>query len=178
MLNDRSEAFELLSSLKAPDRLIQHASFVVGAANMLLTELQCLGVPCDARVVELGAILHDAGKILHPEELSMPGSLHEQAGEALLLAQGVQPEVARCAASHRDWNRPEITFEERIVSLADKLWKGKRDPDLELIVIDDSAAKLHLSRWEIFERLDSAFEEIASHGANRLQESRHEQGLS
>ena len=99
MLKDRSEAFALLRDLGAPDRLIHHAQMVSQAAEQLLLEFAALAIPMDVRSVELGAILHDTGKILHPEELSEPGSLHEKAGEALLLSHGVQPEVARCCSS-------------------------------------------------------------------------------
>jgi hypothetical protein len=56
--------------------------------------------------------------------------------------------------------------------LADKLWKGKREAALELSIIDGIAAKLVTSRWDIFERLDTAFEEIAAQGIKRLHESR------
>jgi hypothetical protein len=65
----------------------------------------------------------------------------------------------------------ETSFEERTVSLADKLWKGKRDDALEMSVIDEIAAKLGNSRWGVFERLDTAFEKIAAGGAERVRRS-------
>jgi hypothetical protein len=116
--------------------------------------------------------LHDAGEIQQPQELSQPGTLHEKAGEALLLSQGVRPEVARFCVSHVQWNLPGISLEERVVALADKLWKGKREPDLELDVIDEVAARLGGSRWDVFEALDNTFEKIAASGAERLELSR------
>ena len=172
MLKDRSDAYELLKDLGAPDRLVHHAQLVGQAADLLLLEFQSLGVICDVCVIELGAVLHDIGKIPHPEELSAPGSLHEQAGEALLLMHGVQPEVARCCTSHGAWNLPGVSLEERTVALADKLWKGKREAELELSVIDEVAVRLGVSRWDVFEQLDTAFEAIAAGGAERLQGSR------
>jgi hypothetical protein len=174
MLKDRSDAYELLRSLKAPDRLIQHAQIVSQTADSLLMKLKALGIFCNDLTVELGAVLHDAGKTLHPQELSVSGTLHLQAGKALLLANGVQPEVACCCHSHGAgaWNLPAVTFEERIVALADKLWKGKRIAELELGIIDEVATRLGVSRWEVFERLDNAFEEIASGGAERLRQSK------
>jgi hypothetical protein len=69
---------------------------------------------------------------------------------------------------------PEVSLEERTVALADKLWKGKREAELELLIIDEVAARLGISRWDIFERLDSSFEEIASGGAERLQGSKQQ----
>jgi hypothetical protein len=174
MLKNRSDAYELLKELGAPNRLVHHAQLVLDAADLLLLEFQALGVTCDVRLIELGAVLHDAGKIHHPQELSEPGSLHEQTGQTLLLAHGVQPEIARCYASHGAWNLPGVSFEEHVVALADKLWKGKRDSALELIVIDEVAVRLETSRWDVFERLDSSFEQIAAQGAERIQRSMSE----
>ena len=105
-------------------------------------------------------------------ELSQPGTLHEQAGEALLLSHGVQPEVARFCVTHAQWNLPDGSLEGRVVALADKLWKGKREPDLELDVIDEVAARLGGSRWDVFETLDNTFEKIAASGVERLELSR------
>jgi putative nucleotidyltransferase with HDIG domain len=174
MLQDRNDAYEMLRELGAPNRLVHHAQLVGEAADLLLLEFQALGLTCDVRTIELGAALHDVGKINHPEELSEIGSLHEQAGQALLLAHGVQPEIARCCASHGAWNLPGVSLEERVVALADKLWKGKREAALELSVIDEIAVRMGVSRWDVFERLDSTFEKIAVGGADRIQQSRPE----
>jgi HD superfamily phosphodiesterase len=171
MLKDRNEAYELLKNLGAPDRLMRHAHLVAEAADQLLLKFETVGVTCDVQVVELGAVLHDTGKIRHLNELSEPGSLHEQAGRDILLTHGVQPKIAQCCASHGAWDSPDISFEERIVSLADKLWKGKREAALELIIIDEIAKRLGVSRWDVFERLDTAFEEIAADGAERVHRS-------
>jgi hypothetical protein len=171
MLKNRDDAFQLLHDLGAPDRLVRHAQLVLQSADELISEFRSLGVTFDERTVEVGAILHDAGKICHPQELASPGNLHESAGEALLLTHGVQPEVARICASHGSEHVTATSFEERIVSLADKLWKGKRDDELELSVIDEIATKLGNSRWDIFEGLDSAFERIAAGGTERVQRS-------
>jgi hypothetical protein len=130
-------------------------------------------VPIDVRVVQCGAILHDAGKIQHPQELFEPGSLHEQAGEAMLLDRGIEPAIARCCASHAAWDSPDVPLEERVVALADKLWKGKREADLELLVIDEIAKRLKVTRWDVFERFDTVFEEIALGGSERVEQSRH-----
>jgi putative nucleotidyltransferase with HDIG domain len=172
MLKDRNDALFLLNELGATPRLVHHSQTVGHAADAVMGRLKSLGIICDARLIEMGAILHDAGKIQQPQELSQPGTLHEKAGEALLLSQGVQPEVARFCVSHAQWNLPGISLEERVVALADKLWKGKREPDLELDVIDEVAARLGGSRWDVFEALDNTFENIAASGAERLELSR------
>lgn len=90
----------------------------------------------------------------------------------MLLANGVQPNVAKCCVSHAEWATDDVSFEERSVALADKLWTGKRETALELLVIDMAAARLGVGRWGIFERLDTAFEAIAAQGDERIARSR------
>lgn len=171
-LNNRSDAYRLLKDLGAPERLLVHVVLVGEAADRLIQAYAELGVGFDANLVELGVALHDAGKILHPEELDAPGARHEHAGEALLLAHGVPPRVARCCVSHAAWKEKNVSFEERSVALADKLWKGKREEALELGIIDEAASRLDTGRWDVFTRLDAVFEEIAAAGPERLERSR------
>jgi len=170
-LTNRNDAYNLLSQLGAPERLLRHAQLVGEAADSLIGAYRELGVEFNAAVIELGAAIHDAGKIVHPEELSGPGSRHEWAGQALMLRHGVQPEVAKCCVSHAAWRNADVTFEERTVALADKLWKGKRETDLELAVIDEAAIRLDVGRWDVFDRLDLAFETIAASADERLRRS-------
>lgn len=172
MLTSREDAYELLTALGAHDRLVRHAQLVAEAAGRLIVLFQSFDIDVNFEVIELGAILHDTGKIQHPSELREPGSLHEQAGQTLLLAHGVQPEIARCCVSHGAWNISGVSLEERTVALADKLWKGKRESDLELSIIDAIATKLGKSRWDVFERLDTGFEEIAAGGSGRIEASK------
>jgi hypothetical protein len=90
----------------------------------------------------------------------------------LLLSHGVQPEFAKFSVTHASWNLPNVSLEERVVALADNLWSGKRESDLELSVIDEVALKLGSLRCDVSEPLDSAFESIAASGAERLKRSR------
>jgi hypothetical protein len=170
-LANRYDVYNLLRQLGAPERLLRHAQLVGEAADSLIKVYRELGVEFDVSVIELGAAIHDAGKIVHPEELSGPGSRHEGAGQALVLKHGVRPEVAKCCISHAAWRNPDVTFEERTVALADKLWKGKRDTDLELVIIDEAAIRLGVGRWDVFARLDLAFEGIAASADERLRQS-------
>lgn len=172
MLETRQDAYDLLRRLGAPQRLLVHVQLVGEAADRLMEEYADLGLDVDAKLIALGVAVHDAGKIRHPEELEGAGSMHESAGEVLLLTHGVQPEIARCCVSHAKWQCGDVSFEERSVALADKHWKGKREEALELTVIDNVAAKLGLERWDVFTRLDAVFEAIAAGGAERLARSR------
>ncbi len=168
---NRVEAYQLLSKLGAPPRLILHVQLVGEAADLLMDAYRRLGVRFDGSLIEVGVAVHDAGKILHPDELSGPGSQHEPAGEALLLQHGVSSGVARCCVTHAAWQGPGVSLEERSVALADKLWKGKRDEDLELHVIDEVALQLKVDRWAIFQALDAVFEDIAAAAPDRLHRS-------
>jgi hypothetical protein len=116
-------------------------------------------------------LLHDAGKILHPEEFSQKGSQHEPAGEALLLSHQVPPHIARCCLSHAQWSSMNCSLEELLVALADTLWKGIRKQELELRVIDAIAAQRKKDRWDLFIELDALFEKIACGGDDRLRRS-------
>lgn len=171
MLRNRADAAAMLRALGAGEHLLRHLQLVGEAADALMAVYRGLHLRFDAHLIELGVALHDAGKIVHPEELDGPGSRHEPAGQALMLANGVAPALARCCVSHAAWQEPGNSFEELSVALADKLWKGKREEALELLVIDMIAAQRGQARWDVFTTLDSAFEEIAAGGSKRLRRS-------
>jgi HD domain len=164
-------AYAFLKELGAVDRLIQHVQLVGEAAEELIAQLQTLGLSFDVEWVRLGVAFHDVGKILHPLELVEKGTQHEAAGELLLLAQNVDPKVARCCKSHGQWQNMECSFEELVVALADHLWKGKRNVELEHLVIDRAAGMLQQDYWDLFVVLDSGFEAIAAGGHIRLSRS-------
>lgn len=172
MIASPSDAYALLKRLGAPRHLIRHLQLVGDAVDELLRGYQALKIPIDALFVRLGVAVHDAGKILHPEELLGPGSQHEEAGRALLVKHGVQPKIAQCCISHAAWQQSNVTFEERTIAIADKLWKGKRESGLEMLVVDEAARKIGKDRWDLFIPLDSLFEDIASKGVRRLAQSK------
>jgi hypothetical protein len=57
-----------------------------------------------------------------------------------LLAQGISPQLARFAGTHAAWTGPDIRIEDLLVSVADKIWKNKRVPELEDLVVARLAA--------------------------------------
>jgi HD superfamily phosphodiesterase len=166
------DAETLLVELGAPDRLVRHGRLVLEAADELLAQLRFLGIALDRHLVRAGALLHDAGKILHPGELSGGGAEHEPAGERLLAEHGIDLAIARCCMSHARWATMTCSLEELLVALADALWKGVRREALEKRVIDEIACRLGVSVWSVYTDLDSCFERIAEGGAERLQRSR------
>lgn len=166
-----ASARDLLVSLGAPPRLLRHIELVHEAAELLLLKLAALHVPIRADFVRVGVALHDSGKVLHPAELNSPGARHEPDGEALLLRSGVSPELARVCMSHARWETMDVSLEELVIALADKLWKGVRSPRLEERCIDAVAAALGKARWDVFIELDGSFEDIAGDGQARLDRS-------
>ncbi len=62
----------------------------------------------------------------------------------------------------------ECSLEELLVALADNLWKGKRNTQLEDIVIKRLAIQCKKDYWELFLEMDLCFEIIAIEGDSRL----------
>ncbi|MFD4675932.1 HD domain-containing protein [Lentzea sp. NPDC058450] len=165
-----AEAEELLTDLHAPPRLAAHLRAVHDVACELLTWLteHHPSLTVDQEAVRYGAATHDIGKVLHPNELSGPGSDHEPAGHTLLLSRGVPPHLARFAGTHGSWTADGITLEDLLVSLADKVWKAKRVPDLEQRVTDHLATAGGQEPWEVYLALDDELNRIAESADARL----------
>jgi hypothetical protein len=166
------DAYELLKDLGTTPHLIQHVRLVAEAAEILISQLNRFKISFDRDWIRLGVVFHDTGKILHPSELIEIGDRHEAAGEILLLANGVDPKIARCCRSHGQWQEMECSFEELTIALADCLWKGKRNKDLEHRVIESIAIMCARDYWDIFIELDNGFEQIATDGETRLSRSK------
>ncbi|MGC4114479.1 MAG: HDIG domain-containing protein [Myxococcales bacterium] len=167
------EALALLRALGAPPRLIRHHELVAEAASALLAELRkAFTLDFDDGMVLVGAALHDAGKIEHPAELDEPGSEHAESGVALLMREGVEPAVARFCRTHATWPDEEVMLEDLLVALADKLWKGKRDDELEKRVCHAIEVSTGRASWDVFEHTDDVFTAIAADGDLRLVRSR------
>lgn len=167
------DAYKFLRDLGALPKLLLHVKLVGEAAEILIETLKELKVPFDADFVRFGVAFHDTGKIFHVNELSEKGNLHEEFGEKLLLSKGVDKKLAKCCQSHGKWKMMDCSFEEYLIALSDKLWKGKRENLLEEIVIDKITLIINQDRWEVFEELDSCFEKIASEGESRLLRSQN-----
>ncbi|MET9593030.1 HD domain-containing protein [Streptomyces sp. NPDC006516] len=160
----------LLSELGSPPRLAAHLRAVHDVARQLVDWMQqcCPAVIFDREAVLFGAATHDIGKTVHLEELSRPGSAHEEAGQALLLSHGISPELARFAATHASWAEAGVGFEDLLVSLADKIWKNKRVPELEDLVVAQLARVTGRAAWEEFIALDEILARIGDVADERL----------
>ena len=65
----------------------------------------------------------------------------------------------------------ECSLEELLVAASDKLWKGKREADLEKEIIERLSKLVNQDYWELFIEMDSYFEIIAANGEERLSRS-------
>jgi hypothetical protein len=163
------QALDLLSALGASPWLVRHHELVLEAAELLCDRIgRDLAVSFDRSAVLLGAALHDAGKIVHPDEMSAPGHQHEIAGRLLLSSSGIADDVARFCVTHAEWDGVDVMLEDLLVAAADKLWKGKRDEALEKRLAERIAMATGREAWEVFDRLDSICESIAADGNVRL----------
>jgi putative nucleotidyltransferase with HDIG domain len=162
----------LLVELGAAPRLLRHVELVAEAAELLLAKLGELGVPLRIDLVRIGALLHDAGKVVHPGELERSGHEHQPAGQALLLQRGASPELARICMTHARWNQMPVSLEELVVAVADKIWKGVRKHELEELFVARVAKALGKERWDLDLELDGLLEQIAADGPSRLERSR------
>jgi hypothetical protein len=165
-------AAELLQAVGAPARLGAHLRAVHDVAVQLLDWLgeaaPRLARGVDRNAVVFGAATHDIGKAQFPGELSGPGAQHEAAGEALLLSYGVPGDLAKFAALHARWDRPDAAVEELLVTLADKVWKGRRESGLEERIAELIGAAEGRPAWEAFMALDDVLTRIAGGADERL----------
>jgi putative nucleotidyltransferase with HDIG domain len=158
----------LLESLHAPSRLVAHLTLVHDVALTLTQRLDAAwpDLAYDRELVWLGAALHDVGKILHPEELTQPGHVHEQAGVSLLLARGYPARVARFCSTHAVWGIGAA--EDLLVAIADHWWRGARNEPLEALVCGWITRKTGEDRWRVFATLDDLATAMSEGADERL----------
>ncbi|NXY99538.1 HD domain-containing protein [Streptomyces sp. BR123] len=163
-------AAELLRSLGAPPRLAAHLRVVHDVAVELVDWVgdRYPDLVVDRDGVLFGAATHDVGKTLHPEELTGPGSAHEEAGRDLLLSRGFPLALAWFAATHAGWDDPAVTIEDLLVSTADKAWKDKRVPGLEDRLVRTLAGAAHREPWEEYLALDDLLTRLGAGAGHRL----------
>jgi hypothetical protein len=165
------EAVKICRALDAPSRLLAHLTLVHDVAVKLVKQIQesFPELRFDAESVLFGAATHDIGKAVYTSELVQPGKRHEREGVGVLMKQGIPANLARFAYTHANWqDNPEIQIEDLLVALADNCWKGKRQAQLEeatVRIISDAAQR---EPWEIFSRLDSILQQLASEADRRL----------
>lgn len=91
----------------------------------------------------------------------------------MLLKHGVAPNVARFCWTHAAWTQSEMTLEDLLVAAADKLWRGKREAELEQRLVSTIATASGVPDWEAFSQVDEIFAHVAADGDERLERSRN-----
>jgi HD domain len=164
------KARTLLEMLDAPPRLAAHLRLIHDVACQFADWMQHHqpSLKFDRTAVLFGAATHDIGKVVHVSELSGPGSAHEQAGFELLLAHGVDEQLARFARTHASWTAADVEVEDLLVSVADKVWKAARIPDLEQLLMVRIAEVSSQPSWQLFMALDDEVDRIAADATTRL----------
>lgn len=162
-------AQDLCRQLNAPPRLIAHLQLVHQTAVRIIEKLKTAfpGIKLDETAILFGAATHDLGKTLHPTELGASGKKHQVDGPGLLVAKGVEPLLARFALTHSQWDE-SMPIEDFVVALADKVWKGKRLPDLEAVLARSIAVQNGVPEWQVFSQLEEILGEIAEGADERL----------
>ena len=87
----------------------------------------------------------------------------------ILHARGYDAHHARFAISHADWRSEDRDLEDLLVALADEVWKGKRDADLEERVAQKIAEVTRLELWDVLLPLQDSLDEIAAASPLRLE---------
>jgi len=161
----------LLHDLGAPPRLVVHSALVHDVAYHLVESLALLwpALRIDREVVFLGAAAHDVGKAVHRDELTGPGTQHEVLGPVLLRAHGFPEAVARIARTHGQWAADSsLALEDLLVALADTVWKGRRDGQLEQLIVRRLTAASQQDQWAVYARLDDLLTTIADDAEDRF----------
>lgn len=168
-----ADIYLFLESQKAPARLIKHHQLVVEAAEEIIAGLNnnFPNLNCNYALVLSGAAIHDAGKIIFPDEICGSGKRHELEGEIYLINLGVPPNIARFCRTHACWNSDDVNLEDLLVAVADVLWKGCRQEQLETLIIKEISASIQKDFWSVFMAADSLFERISDGGTDRLNRS-------
>jgi len=161
-----AEAETLCKIFGAPPKLIAHLILVHDVACQLCEALAEMvpSLEFDEKTVCMGAAIHDLGKVIYPNEITGQGDKHQEVGPELLYDFDIAPHVAQIAATHGQWRNTDLPIEDLLVALADNIWCGKREPDLESRIAD----LLPGDQWKNFLILDQIVTPIADQGEERL----------
>jgi hypothetical protein len=160
----------LINERRIPPRLLAHLTLVYEVAKTILAWMDhhYPGVSIDKEAVLFGAVTHDIGKVMVNEEITKPGSTHERQGFELLLNHGIKEHLARFTLTHSQWTTSNTNIDDWMVSLADKIWKGKRVTDLEDLIVNHICRKTNKEKWEVFLNFDDLLQNISKDADKRL----------
>lgn len=160
----------ILTDNHAPPILQRHLTIVYNVA--LDITLQLTQTWSNLEIIEeevlFGAASHDIGKIFEPKELQEKGNKHESIGYEFLIEMGISENLARFTKTHGNWTDKNLRIEDLIVTLADKIWKGKRINELEERLSEIISKNTTADYWSVYTKLDTIISEIIIGADNRL----------
>lgn len=164
------DVIEILIELNAPERLKKHLVIVHSTAHKLIRLLKNEWeiIIFEEELVLFGAAIHDIGKTIVIKELYEKGKKHEIVGKEVLSNLGFSERKSRFAYTHGNWEQENLTLEDLLVSLADKIWKGKRLEKLEEKITTIIAANVGLDYWDVYVQFDKILEKLSYGADNRL----------
>ncbi|GHO82420.1 HD domain-containing protein [Dictyobacter formicarum] len=165
------EVLDVLANYAASPRLVAHLTVVHDVAVRLITRLDATWplLEYDKQRVLFGAATHDVGKTVYLNELTGPGTQHEEIGPQLLLESGFPETYARFARTHARWSQEaSVPMEDALVAFADTIWKGKRDDILEREIAVHIARQYRQELWEVYMKLDDIAIQLAKDAHDRI----------
>jgi len=165
------DVLTMLKKYAAPPNLVAHLTIVHDVAVLLINRLDTVWseLAYDRQAVLIGAATHDVGKTVHTNELTGPGTRHEEIGPQLLLESGWPEAYARFARTHARWERePSIQLEDVLVAFADTIWKGQRDEVLEHEIVQQIATQCLEETWQVYMKLDDLACDLAQGAHERI----------
>jgi uncharacterized protein len=114
----KEDALKLYRELGLPDHIIKHSILVAEKALEIAKQIQDAGHPVNLELVEMGALLHDIGRV------NAKGLHHAAEGSKILREHGFSEAIARIVETHSLNASWPTTIEEKIVCYADKIIKG------------------------------------------------------
>lgn len=169
--NTFKDALNFQKFLSAPEQLIKHHIRVLEAFNSILLELPLsMNMTVDKNLGQILAVAHDIGKISISEELHGAGHRHEKFGKEFLSSWGFDSSIYNICEIHGTWRNYSPNLEDSLVILADRLWRGARESELEEMIAHLFCEKTNQAFWDVYLFLDSIFEKIATQGTIRIQQ--------
>jgi uncharacterized protein len=140
-LPSREQAIQLLHKSQCSAKVIRHCKAVANLALKTAEALKKRGYSVNSELVEIGALLHDIGRSkTHTVQHAIVGVEIAQAAGLpepviSIIRRHVGGGITLAEAAELGWPRDEsyvpLTFEEKIVSYADKLVEGSKNVPVE-----------------------------------------------
>jgi hypothetical protein len=164
------DVLEILNQRQAPILLKKHLTLVYNVCIDIIDKLALTwpNLQIIKKEILFGAATHDIGKIFETKELYQAGNRHEIVGYEFLISKEISENLARFTKTHGNWTDENLRIEDLIVTLADKIWKGKRIDELEERISKIISNNINADYWDVYTKLDAIISHISVGADNRL----------